>query len=188
MIPEDSKPSPARPAPTPAVRALPFVLGAGIGLAVVAVALVASPIGVGEGLARDWRLKPPAFALLAAQPPALQIHIAAALTAVFVGAALMLRPKGVGLHKAMGWTWVAAMAVTAGSSFFLTGLNGERLSLIHLLSGWTAVSLPVAVVAIRRGDVARHRRTMTSLFFGGLLIAGALTFIPGRLMWRVFFG
>jgi uncharacterized membrane protein len=29
---------------------------------------------------------------------------------------------------------------------------------------------------------------MTGNFLGGLIIAGAFTFAPGRLMWRVFFG
>ncbi len=29
---------------------------------------------------------------------------------------------------------------------------------------------------------------MTGLYFGALVIAGLLTFLPGRLMWRVFFG
>ena len=29
---------------------------------------------------------------------------------------------------------------------------------------------------------------MTSVFVGGLLIAGALTFLPGRLMFALFFG
>jgi hypothetical protein len=28
---------------------------------------------------------------------------------------------------------------------------------------------------------------MTVLVVGGLFIAGAFTFVPGRLMWRVFF-
>ena len=29
---------------------------------------------------------------------------------------------------------------------------------------------------------------MTSMFVGGLIVAGAFTFLPGRLMWAVFFG
>jgi uncharacterized membrane protein len=29
---------------------------------------------------------------------------------------------------------------------------------------------------------------MIGVYVGGLLVAGGLTFIPGRLMWRVFFG
>ena len=48
--------------------------------------------------------------------------------------------------------------------------------------------LPIALVAARRHAVALHKRAMMGLYFGILLIAGALTFIPGRLMWRLFFG
>jgi uncharacterized membrane protein len=33
-----------------------------------------------------------------------------------------------------------------------------------------------------------HRFAMVSLYVGGILIAGAFTFVPGRLMYRVFFG
>ena len=29
---------------------------------------------------------------------------------------------------------------------------------------------------------------MTGMFVGGLLVAGALTFIPGRIMFETFFG
>jgi uncharacterized membrane protein len=29
---------------------------------------------------------------------------------------------------------------------------------------------------------------MTWTFIGGLIIAGAFTFLPGRLMWELFFG
>ncbi len=169
-------------------RVLPLLAGTGIALAVVAVAMVASPYDIATIAGRDWRLRTPDLALLARQGLAIHVHLAAAVAALAIGAVIMLRPKGVGLHKTLGWTWVAAMAVTAVSSFLIRGLNGDALSLIHALSGWTIIALPMAVAAVRRGDVARHRRSMTSLFLGGLLIAGAFTFIPGRLMWRVFFG
>jgi len=29
---------------------------------------------------------------------------------------------------------------------------------------------------------------MTGMFVGGLIVAGLLTFLPGRLMWTLFFG
>ncbi len=29
---------------------------------------------------------------------------------------------------------------------------------------------------------------MTGLYVGGLIFAGTLAFLPGRLMWQVFFG
>jgi uncharacterized membrane protein len=101
---------------------------------------------------------------------------------------ILFRPKGRGLHKALGWSWVIAMGITAVSSLFITGLNGDFYSLVHLLSGWTIIGLPMAIYAIRNRKVETHRRAMTGMFVGGLIIAGALTFIPGRLMFETFFG
>jgi uncharacterized membrane protein len=80
------------------------------------------------------------------------------------------------------------MATTAVSSLFITGLNGSFYSFIHLLSGWTMIGLPMAIFAIRNRKVDAHRRAMTGMFVGGLLIAGALTFLPGRFMFEFVFG
>jgi uncharacterized membrane protein len=129
----------------------------------------------------------PDWSLWAGQKPQVLIHVGAALTALAIGIVLMLLPKGVGPHKLLGWTWVIAMATTAVSSLFIFGLNGDFFSIIHLLSGWTIIALPMAVFAIRRRNVMMHRRMMMGLFVGGLLIAGALAFIPGRLMFETFF-
>jgi len=118
----------------------------------------------------------------------LQLHIVAACAALIIGAVLMLRPKGRGLHKALGWSWVAAMGTTAVSSLFMTGLNGDAYSLIHLLSGWTVVALPMGIYAIRRTNLSMHRRMMTGLFYGGLLVAAAFAFIPGRFMFEFLLG
>jgi uncharacterized membrane protein len=60
--------------------------------------------------------------------------------------------------------------------------------LIHLLSGWVIVALPMAIYAIRRGNVRAHRRHMAAIFVAGLVVAGAFTFIPGRFMFQFFFG
>ena len=116
-----------------------------------------------------------------------------AMTGMFVGGLLigitiLAGPKGRGLHKILGWSWVAAMAATAISSLFLTGLNGDFYSLIHLLSGWMLIALPMGVAAIRRGNVMAHRRAMTGMFVGGLLIAGSLSFLPGRFMFAFLLG
>lgn len=156
--------------------------------ALVIAALVASPYDVSAMMRASLRLKAPEFDLIARQSWVLQLHLATAVTALAIGIVIMLRPKGVGLHKTLGWSWVIAMAVTAVSSLFLHGLNGDRLSMIHLLSGWTIIVLPLGVAAIRRRNIRAHRRAMTGMFVGGLLVAGGLTFIPGRLMWAVFFG
>jgi hypothetical protein len=49
-------------------------------------------------------------------------------------------------------------------------------------------TLPLAVVWAKRHEVARHRPMMTGLFYGGLAINMFIAFIPGRTMWRLFFG
>ncbi len=162
------------------------------GWAVVAIALTGgiapfAPYILDAARGTAWALHAPDWALLATQPLKLQIHIAAALTALAIGIVLMMQPKGRIAHKALGWIWVLAMAVTAVSSLFITTLR-DGYSLLHLLSGWTIIALPMAVFAIRRGNVQAHRAAMTGMFVGGLILAGALNFIPGRLIWRVFFG
>ena len=118
----------------------------------------------------------------------IQVHLAAALVALAIGVILLAGVKGTRGHRVLGWTWVLAMATTAISSFFIQQINPGGLSLIHALSGWTLVGLPMAVHAARRHRVEAHRRAMTGMFVGGLVVAGLLTFLPGRLMWAVFFG
>lgn len=119
---------------------------------------------------------------------ALKIHVASALSTFFVGLILLSGlPKGTRVHKRLGWTWVIAMSATAISSFFLVGLNGTHFSWIHGLSAWTIITLPFAVVAARRHKVQSHAKHMRGMFLGGMLIAGLFTFLPGRMMWRIFF-
>jgi uncharacterized membrane protein len=119
---------------------------------------------------------------------AIKIHVAAALVAFTLGLAMFALPKGKGLHKPMGWVWVVLMVTTALSSFFITGLMGDSYSPIHMLSGWTLIALPLALLAARRRQIANHRKGMEGLFMGGIFIAGLFTFLPGRLLWNVFFG
>ena len=45
-----------------------------------------------------------------------------------------------------------------------------------------------AISGARTHNIKRHRNAMIGLYVGGLLIAGALTFLLGRIMHRVFFG
>ncbi|HWE47095.1 MAG TPA: DUF2306 domain-containing protein [Caulobacteraceae bacterium] len=130
----------------------------------------------------------PDLALLAAQPIAIKLHIAAALSALVIGTVQLLGVKGTALHRVLGWSWVAAMGTTAISSLFIRELNHGSFSFIHLLSGWVIIALPMALWAARTARVRLHGRLMAGLFLGGLIIAGLLTFIPGRLMWRLFLG
>jgi uncharacterized membrane protein len=119
---------------------------------------------------------------------AIKVHVAAALVTFSLGLAMFALPKGKGLHKPMGWVWVVLMVTTALSSFFITGLMGNHYSPIHMLSGWTLIALPLAILAARRRQIAAHRKGMVGLFMGGMLIAGLFTFLPGRMLWNVFLG
>lgn len=118
---------------------------------------------------------------------AIQIHVVSAVLAFGIGLILLSAPKGFRLHKTLGWAWIVSMAATAISSFFITGLMGANYSPIHALSAWTMLGLPFGIAAIRRRDINKHRHTMTGMFVGGMVIAGLFSFLPGRLMWEIFF-
>ena len=77
--------------------------------------------------------------------------------------------------------------MTAGSTLFITSLNHGKWSLLHLITGWTLLILPLAVIWAKRHDVARHRRTMMGLFYGGFAINVFIALIPGRLLWEMLF-
>jgi uncharacterized membrane protein len=92
------------------------------------------------------------------------------------------------LHRVLGWTWVGLMLVVALSSFWIHELRlWGPWSPIHLLSILTLSTVPLAVLAARRHRVRAHRNAMITIFLGALVIAGLFTFLPGRLMYAVFF-
>jgi len=81
------------------------------------------------------------------------------------------------------------MMTIAASSIFIHEIRLWGVwSPIHLLSLLVLVSVPVAVIRARRHDVRGHRIAMTSLFVFALIVAGAFTFAPGRIMHKVLFG
>lgn len=122
-------------------------------------------------------------------PWIVQLHAVAALGAFALGAWQLAAPKGTVPHRVLGWVWAGLMAGVVISSFWIHDLRQwGPFSWIHLLSLWTAIVLPLGLLAARRGRVARHRAAMTSLFLGALVIAGAFTLMPGRIMHGVVFG
>jgi uncharacterized membrane protein len=46
----------------------------------------------------------------------------------------------------------------------------------------------MAYLAARRGHIRAHRFAMISLYVGGILIAGAFAFSPGRMLHKWLFG
>ena len=124
-----------------------------------------------------------------AAPILIQLHAIAAIAALVLGAVQFLRPKGTGPHRLIGWFYVLAMAFVAGSSFFIhTICQAGGFSVIHLLSAVTLIALPRLVILARRHRIAAHRRLAIMLYVFALLLAGAFTLVPGRLMHDVVFG
>ena len=121
--------------------------------------------------------------------PAIPLHAFAAMAAFALGVVQLAAPKGTLPHRTIGWIWVVLMATVAASSFWIHEI---RLlgpwSPIHLLSIFTLIMLPIAVIAARRHNVRRHRLAMIGMFTGGLVIAGLFTFLPGRIMHAAVFG
>jgi len=119
----------------------------------------------------------------------IQIHTVLALGAVLLTVGIFAIRKGSPLHRVMGWAWVIMMAIVALSSF---GIHEIRMvgpfSPIHLLSAFTLWSLVVGVGHARSHRVKQHKRRMTALVFGALIVAGAFTFLPGRIMFQVVSG
>jgi uncharacterized membrane protein len=121
--------------------------------------------------------------------PVIQVHAFAAMAAFALGVVQIAAPKGTLRHRTAGWIWVALIVVVAVSSAFISGIRlWGPFSPIHLLSIFTLIVLPVAVWRAHRHDVRRHRNAMLGLFGGALVIAGLLTFLPGRVMHAVAFG
>ena len=121
--------------------------------------------------------------------PAIQVHAFAAMGAFALGIVQLAAPKGTLPHRTLGWIWVALMVTVCATSFWIHDLRmWGPWSPIHLLSIFTLVMLPIAVLHARRHNVLQHRRTMIGIFTGALLIAGFFTFVPGRIMYAVAFG
>jgi uncharacterized membrane protein len=121
--------------------------------------------------------------------PVIQLHAFAAMAALVLGIVQLAAPKGTLPHRTIGWIWVLLLATIAVSSFWIHSIRlWGPFSPIHLISIFTLVMLPVAVLAARRHDVKHHSRRMIGIFVGGLVIAGLFTFSPGRIMHAVLFG
>jgi uncharacterized membrane protein len=121
--------------------------------------------------------------------PVIQVHAFAAIGAFALGALQLAAPKGTLPHRTVGWIWVVLMLAVAVSSFWIHEIRLlGPFSPIHLLSILTLVTVPLAVLAARRHRVVTHRKAMTSIFLGALVVAGLFTFMPGRIMHQAAFG
>jgi uncharacterized membrane protein len=122
-------------------------------------------------------------------PLAIKIHLATVIPAFAIGTWLIFfSTKGAPWHRALGAVYLTLMTVTAVAAFFIRSINPGHLTLVHLFIPLTLWGVFGALWNIRRGNVKGHRNAMLGLYFGGILIAGGFTLIPGRLLHHVFFG
>ena len=128
-------------------------------------------------------------ALLLQAPIAIKLHLATVLPALVIGTwQIFFSTKGSPLHRSFGFLYLTLMTVTAGAAFFIRSVGNGHLTPIHLFIPLTLFGVISALWSARRGNIGAHRRAMFGLYFGGLIFAGALAFLPGRIMYRVFFG
>jgi uncharacterized membrane protein len=173
------------------VRVAPIVVRS------VVIAMVIVGVAIGPILYGHWaqylrfiaghRLHAPDLSPLLRAPPVIQAHLVAVLAAVATGIVQMSGVKGTQLHRVLGWSWSVFMMLTATSALFISS-QGSTLIFLKLFALITLGSVPAAVISARSHEVGRHARIMTSLFVGGVGVAGVLAFLPGRLMWQVLFG
>jgi uncharacterized membrane protein len=117
-------------------------------------------------------------------PVALWVHLTTICVALVLTPAILWRRRGDPRHRLLGYVWVVAMSGTALISFAIRQNNNGGLSIIHALSLWTAIQVPLIVWSARAGNWRRHRNSVRGMVIGALLIAGLFTLPFGRLLGR----
>lgn len=114
------------------------------------------------------------------------IHLASIIPAFLIGTFLLINRKGTPLHRGLGKLYMMLMLFTAIVTLFMSAEVGPQLlnhfGFIHLFSLLVLVEVPLAYFAARNGNIKSHKSNMIGLYFGGILIAGSFTFVPGRLL------
>lgn len=125
--------------------------------------------------------------LLVAEPFQVLLHLFTVVPAFFLGTWLIFcSAKGGRWHRLLGHLYMTLMVVTALAALFVQRLHPGQWSWIHVLVPVTLAAVARAYWAARVGNVRAHRNAMVGLYVGGLVLAGVLTFMPGRLMFRMF--
>lgn len=117
-----------------------------------------------------------------AVPGRIWLHLATILLATALTPVMLLGRRGDRRHRTLGTVWVVAMLATAVISLFIHVSGPGRFSVIHLLSVYTLVQVPILWRAARQHNVARHRRAVHGMVIGALLVAGFFTFPFHRLL------
>lgn len=119
---------------------------------------------------------------------AVKIHLATVIPAFIIGTYLIFfSTKGAPHHRALGYLYLTLMTITAIAAIFIDEVNPGGFSIIHIFVPITLLGVAGAIHGARTHNVRQHRASMLGVYIGGILIAGSLTFLPGRIMHQVFF-
>ena len=114
------------------------------------------------------------------------LHLATVVPAFAIGAFQLLRRKGTPIHKLLGKIYMLLMLATGFITLAMPAQVRPRFlghfGFIHIFSFLALFNVPAAYMAARRGNIRLHRFNMISLYVGGILIAGAFAFSPGRML------
>ncbi|MEH3033886.1 MAG: DUF2306 domain-containing protein [Aeromicrobium erythreum] len=113
--------------------------------------------------------------------PLIAAHAFAAVVALLLGGwQLFLGPRGTRGHRLAGRVWVVALLFVAGSSFWIQEIRPGHFSALHALSVVTLVTVPLGILAARRGDLRHHRSAMTGNWLGLVGAGAAAALVPQR--------
>lgn len=121
-------------------------------------------------------------------PSSVWLHLGTIGVATALTPLMLLRRRGDRLHRRLGYVWVTAMFLTALVSLDLRLMNRGGFSVIHILSVWTMIQVPLIIWRARQHDWVRHRSAVRGMVLGALLIAGFFTFPFNRLLGHWLFG
>jgi len=114
------------------------------------------------------------------------LHLATVIPAFGIGTLQLLKRKGTPIHKRLGRIYMMLMMATALITLAMPAQVGpqflQHFGFIHAFSLLALFSVPTAYFAARRGELNVHRASMIALYIGGILIAGAFAFAPGRML------
>ena len=120
------------------------------------------------------------------------LHLGTVVPAFALGAIQLLRHKGTPSHKLLGKIYMVLMLATGLITLAMPAQVGPQFlhhfGFIHIFSLLALINVPVAYYAARSGNIKLHRANMISLYVGGILIAGAFAFSPGRMLNEWLFG
>ena len=107
------------------------------------------------------------------------VHFIAAVLAIMLGMINLVSEKGTPQHRMVGWFWLIIMIFVTIPSFWIREINEGDFSWIHLLTIWTIISMGIAIISIKKGNVRTHAGFMVGTMVGAV-IAGGFAMMPGR--------